>query len=96
MRTTLLVAALLAPLAVASGVQALLPCNGSVTTIGDGTSDTTIYIDDRNIETDGVWVYKESGRLAGLQSGGNSIILGSFDRDRCVWPVVTERDTLIV
>lgn len=52
-------------------------CNGSVTTVGD------LYVDDRGADTDGVWVYQESNGIAGLQSGGNSAVLGANDADAC-------------
>lgn len=78
--------ALLAGAGVALGLATLFPgaamaegCNGTVTQI-DSPDGSTFYVDDRDITTEGVWVYQESNGEAGLQSGGNNLI---GDADTC-------------
>jgi hypothetical protein len=39
-------------------------CNGLVTEAGP------FYIDDRDIQVGGIWIYQESNGVPGLQSGG--------------------------
>ena len=62
-------------------------CNGDVTDLGG-----VAYIDDRGVDG-GTWVYVESNGTPGLQSGGESVILGADDADDCAHE---NPDTLIV
>lgn len=56
-------------------------CNGTITPIE--TPAATLYVDDRGVDTNGVWIYQESNGEPGLQSGGQSAILGDLDVDDC-------------
>lgn len=84
-------------LLIAAGVMATtisLPahadhCNGTVTAVvvnGQGG-----YLDDRGVGN--TWVYLETNNTAGLQSGGESVVLGADDADDCAH---ANPDTLIV
>jgi hypothetical protein len=94
MKTVLIVAILLAlaasPLVVPA---AAIHCNGNVTAITSPDGSVTIYVDDRDITVGGIWVYQESNGVEGLQSGGESILLGADDADPCNH---ANPDTLIV
>jgi hypothetical protein len=67
-------------------------CNGVVTVIA--TPVATLYLDDRSggAPTLNHWLYLESNGEAGLQSGGESVILGGLDADPCAH---ANPDTLI-
>jgi hypothetical protein len=77
-----------AALATAAALVAATPagathegCNGTVTQ--QDTPAGTFYVDDRGVDGAGVWIYQESNGIAGLQSGGESSVLGDLDVDDC-------------
>lgn len=74
--------------------QAELECNGAITAVE--TPAGTLYIDDRGVDSDGVWIYQESNGVEGLQSGGQSAILGDADVDDCTDPEGPTPDTLLI
>jgi hypothetical protein len=79
--TRVALGALLSIALVPFGASADHGCNGAVTQLD--TPAGTFYIDDRGVDSAGVWVYQESNGTPGLQSGGNSAILGDVDSDAC-------------
>jgi hypothetical protein len=58
-------------------------CNGEITQIDSPDGSATLYVDNRDPQVGGVWVYQESNGEEGLQSGGQSVILGDQDVDDC-------------
>lgn len=105
MRTALVLGLLTLGLGASNLVQAgtgPLPCNGVVTVLAGfgGADPSTVWWDDRDNAGNGDgqlngndWLYKESGVLAGMQSGGRQPLLSYGDV--CAWPVAAERDTLL-
>lgn len=93
-KAALALTALLVALGTAGTSQAALECNGAITEVA--TPAGTFYVDDRGVDTAGVWVYQETNGVAGLQSGGQSLILGDMDVDDCTDPDGPTPDQLIV
>lgn len=88
MKALLILATGIALLGIAGAGNSGHGCNGIITDVGG-----VAYIDDRDINVGGVWVYVESNGQAGLQSGGPHPVLGAADFDPCVH---ANPDTLIL
>lgn len=84
MRTTTMAAVLvLATAGMAGPARADDPCGSGdgvyrsvghrsmVIVVGDG-GDGTVYVDDRDVTGNGVWIYQESNGQSGLQRGGSA------------------------
>jgi hypothetical protein len=58
-------------------------CGGIVTPVPSG--NPIFYIDDRGgfVGGNGVWIYLESNGVAGLQQGGQHLLVGEDDEDAC-------------
>lgn len=87
-RTTIRAALVVACLAVLVNVgpagahQTLAPCNGTVTTVQ--TPGGTFYVDDRHRAVVDHYVYMESNRHPGYQSGGMSATNAAYPQyDGC-------------
>lgn len=88
MKALLILATGIALLGIAGAGNSGHGCNGIVTDVGGA-----LYVDDRDINVGGVWVYAETNGAAGMQSGGQSVILGNQDVDPCNH---ANPDTLII
>lgn len=93
MKSILVAGVILMPLAM-MGSAVAGPCDGSVTDVGG-----VLYIDYRagippGSTGNGVWIYLESNGQAGLQRGGQSVILGAADPEICFESATP--DTLIL
>lgn len=89
----LAITALVASLAGVASAEHTASCNGEITEVA--TPAGTLYVDDRGVDAEGVWIYEESNGEAGLQSGGQSAILGDLDEDTCEAVGHPDPDTLL-
>ena len=83
----LLLAVALLPAAGTAHTDLSKECNGTIERVGMGDI-TVLYVDDRDIIGDGIYVYAESNGHFGLQSGAQHPVFGdlgdaTFWRDPC-------------
>lgn len=70
------------------------PCTGPPPALGIIPVGGLVYVDDRGAQGNGIWIYRESNGIPGLQRGGNGLIVPG-DRDLCYDDSATGPDQLI-
>ena len=64
------------------GVYEQLGLSGQIIQIGSGESDSvTVYIDDRDLTADGLWIYLEGNGQDGYQRGDETAVRAGLGED---------------